>query len=57
MQGHGGHGSIVKEEGAILDAETCVLRGPTFDGDLRHRVHVECAVSTEGPQLDDITLP
>ena len=41
MQGHGGHGSIVQEEGAILDAEACDLRGPTFDGDLWHRVHVE----------------
>ena len=45
------------EEGATFDLESVDLRGPAVDGDLRHHVHVEGAISTDGRQLDDVTPP
>ena len=57
MQEDGVHSSTVLEEFAIVDPEACDRPGPSFDGDLRHHVHVEGAISTDGRQLDDVTPP
>ena len=38
-----------------MDPEAWDRRVPSFHGDLRHHVHVEGAISTDGRQLDDIT--
>ena len=55
MQDGGVHSSTVLEEFAIMDPEAWDRRVPSFHCDLRHHVHVEGAISTDGRQLDDIT--